>query len=180
MQKQFERSFDLPANADVDSMASFITENHMLVVEIPLHTTNQVDHLKVNANDQRRLSFSLNKFNSSNQGNLLSANSDLPPSGQNIRRTSMTKTTTTTTTSGSHALPPEASELLRNAEDSTTTTTGGSSHTYTSQTTERRSSNVGQPTSTTKTLTATGKRFAPPIKPSDLSSHRFRFGEFTH
>ena len=41
MQKQFERTFDLPSNADVDSMASFITANHMLVVEIPLHPAGQ-------------------------------------------------------------------------------------------------------------------------------------------
>ena len=57
MQKQFERTFDVPSNADVDSMASFITACHMLVVEIPLHAPGHVDHLSldtVKQNDQRR------------------------------------------------------------------------------------------------------------------------------
>lgn len=171
MQKQFERTFDLPLNADVDSMASFITPAHMLVVEIPLHTSAQIDHLNINDNinnQQRRLSFSLNKFNTSNNQGVLSTTNDLSnlsaPSGQQVRRTSVTKTTTTTTTSGS-ALPSEAAELLRSAE----TNTGSTSQTYSTHTTERRSSNVGnqqinihEPSSSTTTnqqtlLTASSK-----------------------
>jgi HSP20 family molecular chaperone IbpA len=143
MQKQFERTFDLPANADVDSMASFITPAHMLVVEIPLNASAQIDHLNINsdANNQRRLSFSLNKFNTSNnQGSLspLTDSSNLGTSGQQVRRTSFSKTTTTTT-SNSSDLSPEAAELLRSAD----TSTGNTSQTYSKQTTERRSSNTG-------------------------------------
>jgi hypothetical protein len=147
MQKQFEKSFDIPYNADVEAMACYITPAHMLVAEIPLNSNFQqqsapVDHLNVNnnLNDQRRLSFSLNKFNTlNNQGGLLSASnnlSTLPPPGQPIRRTSITKTTTTST--GTTGLPPEAAELLRSAE----TTTGGT-HTYSTRTAERRGSNTG-------------------------------------
>ena len=135
MQKQFERTFDIPSNADVDAMASFITASHMLVVEIPLHASNQLEQLNVSKslNDQRRQSFSLNKFNTSDQ-------SSLGAPGQQVRRSSVTKTTTTTTrTNGSQALPAEAQELLRNAE----TSTGGSSQTLTSHT-ERHASNTGQ------------------------------------
>lgn len=167
MQKQFEKSFDIPYNADVEAMASFITPAHMLVVEIPLNPnfqqlSTQMDHLNVNnnLNDQRRLSFSLNKFNTLNsQGGLLSTSnnlSSLPPPGQPVRRTSITKTTTTTT--GSTGLPPEATELLRSAD----TTTGGT-HTYSTRVTERRGSNTGNqqiiinepPPSTTSTRTLT-------------------------
>jgi hypothetical protein len=143
MQKQFERTFEIPSNADVDSMASFITPAHMLVVEIPLNSTAHIDQLNINTNknDQRRLSFSLNKYNTTdNQGLLSAANdlSNLSSSGQSIRRTSITKTTTTTT-SGSSALPAEAAELLRNAD----TTTGGSSLTYSKHTNDHHSSNTG-------------------------------------
>jgi hypothetical protein len=143
MQKQFERTFDLPATADVDSMASFITAAHMLVVEIPLNSSAQVANLNIdsNVNNQRRLSFSLNKYNASNnQDSLLSSNdiSNLSALGQGVRRTSMTKTTKTTTT-GSSALSPEAAELLRNAE----ATTGNTNQTYTSHSTERNSSHTG-------------------------------------
>jgi len=125
-------------------MAAFITPAHMLVVEVPLNPLAQVDHLNItsNANNQRRLSFSLNKFNTSNNQGLLSPSNDLANlsagSGQQVRRTSITKTTTTTTT-GSSALPPEALELLRSAE----TSTGNTTQTYNTQTTERRSSNTG-------------------------------------
>jgi hypothetical protein len=149
MQKQFEKAFDIPATADVEAMASYITPNHMLVVEIPLdpnyqQLATQMDLLSVNApNDQRRLSFSLNKFNTLNSQGLLSgANnlSSLPPptSGQSVRRTSITKTTTTTTASGSTGLSPEATELLRSAETSTAGTQA-----YNTRTTERRPSNTG-------------------------------------
>lgn len=120
-------------------MASFITPNHMLVVEIPLgaapSSTQQVDHLNIDksAGNQRRLSFSLDKFNSGNSANsLLPSSSDLAaPTNQSVRRTSITKTTTTTTTSGSSGLSPEAAELLRNADSktsTTTTTTSNQSH----------------------------------------------------
>ena len=152
MQKQFERTFDIPSNADVESMASFITENHMLVVEIPLHhSTQEIDHLNVNNNDQRRLSFSLNKFNDVN-----SKSNELSAPGQQLRRTSITKTTTTTTT-GSNDLPTEALELLKNAENSST----NSSHSFTStsSTSERRSSSAGHPTTNNtklNTLTTEG------------------------
>lgn len=132
-QKQFERTFDLPPNADVNAMASFITPEHMLVVEIPLGaaaaaSAPQVDHLNVDnsANNQRRLSFSLDKFNAGNNANSLlsSTSNDLStPPNQSVRRTSITKTTTTTTTTGSSGLSPEAAELLRNADSKTSTTT---------------------------------------------------------
>jgi hypothetical protein len=149
MQKQFEKAFDIPTNADVEAMASYITPNHMLVVEIPLSSnlqqqSAQVDHLNVNnnLNDQRRLSFSLNKFNTLNSQGLLSPANNLstlpPPSGQSVRRTSITKTTTTTTSTGSAGLSPEATELLRSAE-----TTTGSTQAYNTRTTERRASNTG-------------------------------------
>jgi HSP20 family molecular chaperone IbpA len=143
MQKQFERTFDLPANADADSMASFITPAHMLVVEIPLNASAQIDNLNINegANNKRRLSFSLNKYNTSNnQGSLSALNdsSNLTTSGQQVRRTSFSKTTTTTT-SNSSDLSPEAAELLRSAD----TSTGNTSQTYSKQTTERHSSNTG-------------------------------------
>jgi HSP20 family molecular chaperone IbpA len=152
MQKQFERTFDIPKNADVDSMASFITAAHMLVVEIPLNPSANVDHLNMdsNTNNQRRLSFSLNKYSTSNnQGSLSTSNdisnlstsndiSNLSTPGQGVRRTSLTKTMTTTTT-GSSGIPPEAMELLRNAE----TAIGNTTQTYSSHTTERHSSNTG-------------------------------------
>jgi len=143
MQKQFERTFDLPANADVDTMASFITPAHMLVVEIVLNQSAQVDHLNLNNNstNQRRLSFSLNKYNTSNNQDLLSASNDLSnlsTSGQQVRRTSVTKTTRTTT-SGSSTLPLEAAELLKSMD----TTTGSNTHTSSTHTTERHSSNTG-------------------------------------
>ncbi|CAF1104993.1 unnamed protein product [Adineta steineri] len=144
MQKQFERTFDVPANADIDSMASFITAAHMLVVEIPLSSSPHIDHLNVNesANNQRRVSFSLDKFNTSNNQGLLSTSNDsgnLSAPGQQVRRTSVTKTTTTTTTNGSSGLSPEVADLLKSVD----TTTGGSSQTYSTHTTERRSSNAG-------------------------------------
>ncbi|CAF1090075.1 unnamed protein product [Adineta ricciae] len=145
MQKQFEKSYDIPNNADVEVMACYITPAHMLVVEIPLQQNLQSPgiqggQLNVNnlMNDNRRLSFSLNKYNTlNNQGLLSSSNnlSSLPPPAQQVRRSSITKTTTTTT--GSTPLPPEAAELLRSAE----TTTGGT-QTYTTRVTERRPSNV--------------------------------------
>jgi uncharacterized protein with beta-barrel porin domain len=147
MQKQFEKAFDIPANADVEVMASYITPNHMLVVEIPLspnfqQLSTQIDHLNVNNNfnDQRRLSFSLNKFNTLNNEGLLSGGNSLPPptSGQAVRRTSITKITTTTTSTGSTGLSPEATELLRSAETSTAGTQA-----YNTRTTERRASNTG-------------------------------------
>jgi hypothetical protein len=143
-QKQFERTFDLPSNADVDAMASYITAAHMLVVEIPLHPAGHVDHLNVksNASDQRRVSFSLDKFNTlKNQDSSSTSNdlSSLSAPGQQVRRTSLSKTTTTTTTSGSSGLSPEATELLRSAE----TSTGSNTQTYSTHTTERHSSNTG-------------------------------------
>jgi HSP20 family molecular chaperone IbpA len=180
MQNQFERSFDLPNNADVDAMASFITAAHMLVVEIPLNASPEVDYLNIstNANNQRRLSFSLDKFNTSNNQGLLSTSnnqgllstsndlSNLSTSGQQVRRTSMSKTTTTTTSSGSSGVPSEAAELLRNADIST----GNSSQTYNSRTTERHSSNTGNQLvlndANTSSLTNSGNL---PIEiPSDL------------
>jgi hypothetical protein len=145
MQKQFERTLDIPANADVDSMASYITSAHMLVVEIPLIPSTQIDNLNINENlnnKQRRLSFSLNKFNTSNNEGLLSTSNDLSnlsTAGQQVQRTSMSKTTTTTTSSGSSALQPEAVELLRNAD----TLTGNSTQTYSTHTSDRHSSNTG-------------------------------------
>ncbi|UJR08338.1 hypothetical protein I4U23_012609 [Adineta vaga] len=145
MQKQFERTFDIPSNAAVDSMASFITAAHMLVVEIPLTSSTQVDQLSINqnANNQRRLSFSLNKYNTSNDNNALTSTSNdvtnLAAPGQQVRRTSVTKTMTTTTTTGSSELSPEATELLRSAD----TTTGNTSQTYSTHRTERRSSTTG-------------------------------------
>lgn len=167
MQKQFEKSFDIPDNADVEAMASYITPNHMLVTEIPLNPNQhqqkpaQSNLLNVNnnANDQRRLSFSLNKFNTLNNQGLLSPSansSSLPPPDQQVRRTSISKTTTTTTSTGSSALPPEAAELLRNTDTSTSGT-----HTYSTRTAERRPSNTNNqqitisepPPSTTKATT---------------------------
>ncbi|CAF0993297.1 unnamed protein product [Rotaria sp. Silwood1] len=168
-QKQFEKSFDLPFNADVHTMASYITPAHMLVVEIPLNPHFQqqlpaIDHLNINqnVNDQRRLSFSLNKFNALNNQGLLSTfnnTSSLPVQDQQLRRTSITKTTTTRTSSGSIGLPPEATELLRSADLTTGSTQASNIHI-----TERRFSNTGnQPitinepmtTSTTKTTNST-------------------------
>jgi len=149
MQKEFEKSFDIPNNADVEVMASYITPAHMLVVEIPLDPNfqqqpAQIDYLNVNnnLNNQRRLSFSLNKFNTlNNQGSLSPTNNvsgSLSPSGQSVRRTSISKTTTTTTSTGSTGLSPEATELLRSAD-----ATSSGSHTYSTRTTERRGSNTG-------------------------------------
>ncbi|CAF1095697.1 unnamed protein product [Didymodactylos carnosus] len=105
MQKQFEKSYDIPYNADIDVMASYITQLHMLVVEIPLNPQIQrpVEHLAPSQNDQRRLSFSLNKAQEQfqqQQHNQVAHNNSLPLPGSQIRRTSITKTTTTTTTSG--------------------------------------------------------------------------------
>jgi hypothetical protein len=201
MQKQFERTMDIPANAEVDSMASFITASHMLVVEIPLNASAQIDHLNINenSNNQRRLSFSLNKFDTTNNQGLLSTSnnqgllsttndsSSLSSPGQSVRRTSISKTTTTTTTSGSSDLPSEAAELLRSVD----ATTGSSSNTYSTHTTERRSSNAGTQqivphdsnTSSSitsnkqTTLTSSGK-----ILPEVYSSIYlicYRFGKFT-
>jgi len=174
MQKQFERTFDIPANAEVNSMASFITAAHMLVVEIPLSATPQVDHLSLDntTNNQRRLSFSLNKFNTSNDQGALSTSNDfsnLAAPGQGVRRTSVTKTTTTTTTSGSSALPPEAAELLRSAD---TTTTGNSTQTYSTHTTERNSSNTGNqpPTSGSNTSNSTTSNKQTTLTSSELAN----------
>ena len=117
MQKQFEKSFDIPATADVDVMAAYITSAHMLVVEIPLNLKRPqqcapVNHLNVNggaSSNQRRLSFSLDKFNTlNNLGSLpTSSNTSMlpPPQNQQVRRTSITKTTTTTTTSAAGHSP---------------------------------------------------------------------------
>ena len=127
MQKQFEKSFDVPATADLEAMAAYITPAHMLVVEIPLNPNQhkqapKVDHLNVNAggSNQRRLSFSLDKFNTLNNQNPFSqpngSTDTLPPpsANQQIRRTSITKTTTTTKTSGSgpSGLPADLAALL--------------------------------------------------------------------
>lgn len=143
MQKQFEKSFDIPHTADVELMACYITPAHMLVVEIPLNHNQQAPapqpgFLTVNpaGNDGRRLSFSLNKFNTLNSQGAPSAMdslSALPPPGQQLRRTSITKTTTTTT--GAAPLSPEVAELLRSVE----VTNGGAP-----QAAERRPSNAGK------------------------------------
>lgn len=177
MQKQFEKSFDIPINADVEAMASYITPNHMLVVEIPLDpnfqtrsSSSSMDFLNVNdsLNNQRRLSFSLNKFRTLNEqglsttGNQLS--SGLIPPVQPVRRTSISKTTTTTTSTGSTALSPEAIELLRNID---TTTTG--THSFSTVKADRPVSNAGHhqividepnlpaPSIKTSTITNAGK-----------------------
>ena len=129
MQKQFEKSFDVPEKADVDAMAAYITPAHMLVVEMPLNSTSHIlpkkmDHLSIdaNANNQRRLSFSLDKFNRlTNEGpnpSTLAA----PSANQHVRRTSITKTTTTTTTSGSSGLPADVTQLLLGADKTNTNT----------------------------------------------------------
>lgn len=173
MQKQFEKAFDIPSNADVEVMASYITPNHMLVTEIPLSSNHHLqqstptNHLSVNntPNDQRRLSFSLNKFNTLNDQGLSSTSnnlSSLPPPGQQVRRTSVTKTTTTTTSTGGTGLPPEATELLRTADS-----TSPGTHTYSTRVAERRPSNTNNhqivinepppaPVTTTTTLTNAG------------------------
>ena len=138
MQKQFEKNFDIPEKADVDAMAAYITPQHMLVVEIPLTSNPQalskkIDHLSVDgiANNQRRLSFSLDKFNRlTNEGPQPSANTSstlsAPNANQQVRRTSITKTTTTTTTSGStgsnSGLPAELAQLLLGENNSTNST----------------------------------------------------------
>lgn len=170
MQKQFERNFDIPAGADVEAMASFITPSHMLVVEIPVNSSVQTDHLNINnvQNDLRRLSFSLNKFNELNNQGLLSKSNELSSSeipGQQVRRTSVSTTTkTTTTTTGSSELPPEAAALLRNAD----LTNGTSIQTFRTHTTERRASNTdnqpiainqsnASPSSSSLTTTSSGK-----------------------
>ncbi|CAF2099944.1 unnamed protein product [Rotaria magnacalcarata] len=158
-QKQFEKSFNVPYNADIETIASYITPGHMLVVEIPLSSNIrrpsavQTDLLNVNndQNNQRRVSFSLNKFNTlnnqgllstlNNQGSLSTSNnlSPLPAEGQQARRTSITKTTTTTTTStGSTSLSPEIEELLRSADITTDSTQN-----HNERVTERRLSNTG-------------------------------------
>lgn len=148
MQKEFEKSYDIPSNADVEAMASYITATHLLVVEIPLNSNLQqqviqMNHLNINddMNNQRRLSFSLNKFNKLNNQGLLSAyNSSapsLPPTGSNVRRTSITKTTTTTTSNKPVGLSPEIAELLRNTDTSVS-----GPHAYSTRITERRSSNT--------------------------------------
>ncbi|CAF1331712.1 unnamed protein product [Rotaria sordida] len=143
VQKKFERNFELPANADIDSIASFITSDHMLVVEIPLHTSTHVDHLSVtsNQNNQRRLSFSLNKYNTSNNQDLLSSSNDVSNSSTADQQTSITKTTktTTTTTSDLTDLPREAAELLKNVD----MTNASNIQTYSTHTSERYSSNTG-------------------------------------
>ena len=114
MQKQFEKSFDIPGTADVELMAAYITSAHMLVVEIPLNLKRpqpsaSVDHLNVNSSNQRRLSFSLDKFNTLNNLGSLPTSSNKstlpPPQNQQVRRTSITKTTTTTTTSAAGHSP---------------------------------------------------------------------------
>ena len=126
-------------------MAAYITPADMLVVEIPLDPNLQQqlmpkDYLSTNRNpnDQRRLSFSLNKFNTlNNPGSLLTLDqsSSLPTPGQQVRRTSVTKTTTTTTT-GSTGVSPEATGLLRNRD-----TTVGDGHTYSTRRAEHHASN---------------------------------------
>ena len=147
MQKQFERTFDVPSNADVDSMASFITASHMLVVEIPLHAAGHVDHLSldtVKQNDQRRLSFSLNKYDTTANQNSLASPNDVsslsaPGQGQSVRRTSITRTTTMTTTttkSGSGAPLPDLAASLRSAGAA-----AGNQETHTTQSVERHLSN---------------------------------------
>ncbi|CAF3067313.1 unnamed protein product [Rotaria socialis] len=178
-QKQFEKSFDVPYNADIETVASYITPEHMLVVEIPLSSNIrrpsavQTDLLNVNndQNNQRRVSFSLNKFNTlnnqgllstiNNQGSLSTSNnlSPLPAEGQQVRRTSITKTTTTATSTGSTSLPPEIEELLRSADITT-----GSTQTHNGRVTERRLSNTGSKQITTNesnsssTITSTNSK----------------------
>lgn len=157
MQKQFEKTFDIPEKADVDTMAAYITPAHMLVVEIPLTSNPQalpkkMDLLSINnnANNQRRLSFSLDKFNrSANENPLSSANNSstltTPTGNHQVRRTSITKTTTTTTTSGStgnSGLPADVAQLLLGTNNPTNTTS--STLTSTTNRTERRASNSGQ------------------------------------
>ncbi|CAF2511443.1 unnamed protein product [Rotaria sp. Silwood2] len=180
VQKKFERNFDLPANADVDSVASFITSAHMLVVEIPLQTSTQVDRLNINSNqnDQRRLSFSLNKFNTSNNQGLLSPSNDVSGSstaGEQVRRVSITKTTTkttkTTTSSGSTDLPREAAELLK----STDMITGSNIQTGSTYTSEHHLSstsnqkiditeaNRSSSTTTTKQTISTSSEISPEL-----------------
>lgn len=128
-------------------MACYITPRNMLVVEIPLNPdirrlSTQMDLLNVsNDANQRRLSFSLNKFNTLNNQGLLSPSNNLsalPPTGQQARRTSVTKTTTTTTTTGLTPISPEAEALLRNADIA-----AGTAQTHNTCVTERRVSNSG-------------------------------------
>jgi len=171
MQKQFEKTFDIPTNADVEAMASYITPNHMLVTEIPLNSNYQqqqplspTNNLNVNNNfiDQRRLSFSLNKYNTLNNPNLFTTPNNipsLPPSGPQIRRSSLSKMTTTTASTGPTGLPPELTELLRNADSGP-----NGKQVYTTQITQGRPSNpanqqiiINEPSvKKTKTLTNAG------------------------
>ncbi|CAF1181390.1 unnamed protein product [Rotaria sordida] len=148
VQKKFEKNVELPGDADVDSIASFITPAHMLVVEIPLHTSTQADHLNItsNQNNQRRLSFSLDKYSTSNNQGLLSTSNDVSSSSttdQQIQRTSVTKTTkkttTTTTTGGLTDLTHDAAELLKNVD----TTTASNIHSHSTHTSEHYSSDTG-------------------------------------
>ncbi|CAM4751669.1 unnamed protein product [Rotaria magnacalcarata] len=145
VQREFERTFDIPANADVDSMVSFITPTRMLVVEIPLNPSAEGEHLNISDNRSalRRLSFSLNKFNLSNKQGLPSAlhnSPSLSTTNQQIRRIPFTKTitTTTTTTSGATAHPLEAIELLKSAG----ITNDNNIYTYSAYTSQHHSSNT--------------------------------------
>lgn len=122
-QKQFEKSFDIPENGNVEAMAAYLTPDHKLVVEIPLGLNNsrpssKGDLLNVNStNNQRRLSFSLNKFNTMNNGNSTSSSVlSAPSTNSQVRRTSITKTVTTTTTSQMPTVSSELHQRNRNEE----------------------------------------------------------------
>lgn len=153
MQKQFEKSFDIPEKANVDSMAAYITPAHMLVVEIPLTSNPQalakkMDHLSIegNTSNQRRLSFSLDKFSRlANEGLGSQPNNTstlATPGNHQVRRTSVSKITTTTTTSGSpgtSGVPTDLAQLLLGANNQMNI----NSTTSTSHQMERRASNSG-------------------------------------
>lgn len=103
-------------------MAAYLTPNHMLLVEIPLISAEQSksNFLNINKTNQRRLSFSLGKYNDANNPNSLIKTDETmslaaPHDNHKIRRTSITKTITTTTTVPSSTIEPKNRAAQQNS-----------------------------------------------------------------
>jgi hypothetical protein len=85
-QKQFEKRYELPANVDLDSMASYVnTQQNQLIVEIPLIQGDQQTTKQSDGTHMRRLSFTINKPNNQWEQTQQKSTNTMPSSTQGIQ-----------------------------------------------------------------------------------------------
>ena len=55
--REFKRTFDIPSQAEVDKLVSFLTKNGLLVIEVPLKPDDQFDLLPRISDDGKSVSY---------------------------------------------------------------------------------------------------------------------------